>query len=309
MDVTIGMSVTHKNNNETPKLAIPNRDIRDVLLSKQKKCTKNTKVLNTNNDYASQAPARLIEDVEDITMKFHKYPAVPIVPEYDYFDGIINDFSLIFLFFHFLFLFFGRKRLKIENSLPIPNLDTINLQPIYISEIMSIRFPGSLQYEIFWIVSNFSNLSFGRNSTFKRLIKIKLTKEKSNGIEMDNQEIKYLEANRSIQITSKLLLERNNEKVQKFTVTLQIGDSNDQPNKLKTIQTRKFTIKPPLIKNIQHLFLDVTKSECNNLDDSNTSFYNYNGSIDLILSKAVNGKYSVKGLIKFDNGIKINLNH
>ncbi|GBB89076.1 hypothetical protein RclHR1_15740002 [Rhizophagus clarus] len=199
---------------------------------------------------------------------------------------------------------------KIERPVNIFSSTSISFiiqQPINISEIISIRSPGGLQYEVFWFVNNISYLNFGRKSEFKRLIRTKLTRGESTGIEIDNQEVKYLEAKKSIQITSKLLLNQDNDGDQQFTVTLQIGDSNDRPNKLKSIQTRKFTIKPPLTKDMPHLFLDVTKNECTNLNGSNTSFRKHNGSINLILSKGIH--YSVKGSIRFGDDTLIKLNH
>ncbi|GES78502.1 collagen-like protein [Rhizophagus clarus] len=199
---------------------------------------------------------------------------------------------------------------KIERPVDIfasTSISFIIQYPINISEIISIRSPGGLQYEVFWFVNNISYLNFGRDSEFKRLIRTKLTRGDATGIEIDDQEIKYLEPFQSIQVTSRLLLDQNNNGIQQFTVTLQIGDSNDQPYNLKSIQTRKFTIKPPLAKDIPHLFLDVTKNECNNLNGSETSFCKDNGSINLTLSKEI--YYSFKGLIKFGDGTLIRLSH
>jgi hypothetical protein len=197
---------------------------------------------------------------------------------------------------------------QINRPVDISARDSVSFviqQPIYISEIISIRSPGGLQYEVFWIVNNISFLDFGKNSTFKRLIRTKLTKGGSNGIEIDNQEIKYLGAHQSLQVTSKILLDNYNY-VHQFTVTLQIGDNKEQPNILKTVQTREFTIRAPRTEDIPHLFLDVTKNECENLD-SNTSFCEETGSIDLTLSKEIH--YSIKGTIQFGDGTKIQLDH
>ncbi|CAG8435647.1 10813_t:CDS:2 [Rhizophagus irregularis] len=199
---------------------------------------------------------------------------------------------------------------KIERPVPILTHSSISFviqQPINISEVISIRSPGSLQYEVFWFVNNISYLSFGQDSTFKRLIRTKLTRGESTGIEIDNQEIRYIEAYQSIQITSKLSLDQDYNGIQQFTVTLQIGDNDDRPNILKSIQTRKFTIQPPLAENIPHLFLDVTKNECINLAGSNISYCKDNGSINLTLSKEIH--YSVKGSIKFGDGTLILLDH
>ncbi|PKC76278.1 hypothetical protein RhiirA1_513313 [Rhizophagus irregularis] len=199
---------------------------------------------------------------------------------------------------------------KIERPVSISTHSSISFviqQPINISEVISIRSPGGLQYEVFWFVNNISYLSFGQDSTFRRLIRTKLTRGESTGIEIDNQEIRYIEAYQSIQITSKFSLDQNYNGIQQFTVTLQIGDNNDQPNILKSIQTREFTIQPPLAENIPHLFLDVTKNECINLAGSNASYYKDNGSINLTLSKG--DHYSVKGSIKFGDGTLIMLDH
>src|SRR3954447_2314863 len=90
--------------------------------------------------------------IEDVIMKYDKCPTSGL-DDYDHlidskYDQRMIYYSPLFFFFFSLFfcLFFIHKVLKIKR--PVSILDEpvsfINHQPIFISEVISIRSPGSL---------------------------------------------------------------------------------------------------------------------------------------------------------------------
>jgi hypothetical protein len=203
---------------------------------------------------------------------------------------------------------------QIERPIEILNVnEQLNFhieQPINISEVIAIRSPDNLQYEVFWFVTNNSKIPFGRNSNCRRMIITKLTKGESYGVEIDSQEILLLDGGTIAQVTSRVKLD--SYETHQFTVTLQIGSNNYQPTVLKPIQTRSFIINP-IPSEEKHLILDVTKNECININHL-SNYQNPTGSIYLQLSNAnVNttniGKVHINGNIKFTNGFNVLLDH
>ncbi|EXX76308.1 hypothetical protein RhiirA5_429523 [Rhizophagus irregularis] len=203
---------------------------------------------------------------------------------------------------------------QIERPIEILNVnDQLNLliqQPINISEVIAIRSPDNLYYEVFWFVTNISKIPFGRNSSCRRMIMTKLTKGESYGIEIDSQEIQLLNGGVTLQVTSRVKLD--SYETHQFTVTLQIGSNNYHPTVLKPIQTRSFIINP-IPSEDKHLLLNVTKNECININH-HSDYQDLTGSIYLQLSNAnVNttniGKVHINGNIKFTNGHIVLLDH
>ncbi|RIA81247.1 hypothetical protein C1645_790818 [Glomus cerebriforme] len=227
-------------------------------------------------------------------------------------SNIVNDGSP--LYYPISLRGFRAIMTQIERPLEILNVNDqvqfIIQQPINISEVMAIRSPGNLQYEIFWFVTNISKVGFGRNSNCRRMIVTKLAKGESYGVEIDSQEILLLDGGNTIQVTSRVQLD--SYEPHQFTVTLQIGSNSYQPDVLKPIQTRSFVINP-IWSEDKHLLLDVTKNACININHE-SNFQDSTGSIYLTLSNASThttniGKIHVNGTIKFVNGLSVLLDH
>ncbi|CAI2170410.1 7643_t:CDS:2 [Funneliformis geosporum] len=181
--------------------------------------------------------------------------------------------------------------------------------PINMSEVTAIRAQSDI-YVLFWSVSNISKSALGRQSTFGRQVKTVLTNDESINEEIDNQEITFIEAGKSIHITSKVKLNNDNS-WHHFTVKLQIGLVNE-PNKLKSIQKRHFKIKTTS-KTTQDFILDASNNACENINTKQKNLSN-KGLIDISLSYHFDEQTNLKkvlfrGSIKFNDGLNISLDN
>ncbi|CAG8585998.1 6511_t:CDS:2 [Funneliformis mosseae] len=181
--------------------------------------------------------------------------------------------------------------------------------PIKMSEVTAIRTQSDI-YVLFLSVSNISESAFGRHSNFGRQVRTVLTNDETINEEIDNQEIPFVEAGKSIQVTSKVKLNNDNS-WHNFTVTLQIG-LVDEPNKLKSIQRRRFKIKTTS-KSTQDFILDASMNACENVTNKKKNITN-KGLIDISLSYQFDEQTNLKkvlfrGSMNCNDGLNISLNN
>ncbi|CAG8472802.1 17353_t:CDS:2 [Acaulospora colombiana] len=188
--------------------------------------------------------------------------------------------------------------------------------PINIGEVIAIHVPGDkYTYEIFCSVTNVGRCDLGRQSNCGRHVRAALNKGEmvDNQRPLELEEINLLHAGESKQLRYRVQLDNTlgNDQQQHFSVTLQIGKM-DQQDLLKSIQRRKFLLRPARYKE-NDLLLCTFHNACTNIPNDQQINAEYRGVIDIKLSNPINatnlGEVKISGTIKYSSGCKIELDH
>ncbi|CAG8461320.1 16739_t:CDS:2 [Acaulospora morrowiae] len=187
--------------------------------------------------------------------------------------------------------------------------------PINVSEVIAIHVPGDKHtYELFWSVTNIGHCDLGRQSNCGRQIRAVLNKGETTNDQqpLELGEVNLLHAGESKQLAYRIQLDDTlGTGWQHFSVTLQIGKM-DQPDSLKSIQRRRFLVKPATLQE-NDLLLCTYNNPCTNVPSSWNGNVDYKGEIDIRLSNPANatnmGEVLICGTMKYNNGCKIELDH